>query len=197
MNLVEISRNSTASVTPRITTVRDEQESGGPDVPRQMRAAGEQVVNSHGVRILSRLKPTSFREVWGAVPVNLLRKEFGTPLLTRVLFNLESEFAVTRRDILGQDYPSETALAAARRFIEDADKHRAFVLEPSSIESFEGDILIYWNTLNRGICLVCPANGTPPKLYREVVENRRAKETELIENVTPRDLTRLIRWILS
>ena len=94
------------------------------------------------------------------------------------------------------DFPSQHALGVARSLLYDVDRIFGLTSSFSDLESFDGDLLLYWRSGNCGIVLICPANGSrSPKIYREVLREGVAFETDLHQDPRASDLAGLINWV--
>ena len=138
-----------------------------------------------------------------AIPIHE-KRDYGpsVPILSapreRILARLESAFAPERRGQLGDDFPTEHALRAVRRLLGEAAGISRINVLPSSIECFEGDVLMHWRFGGRGVSLIGPADaGKKPKLYRETVKGDLAATTSLKDAAAASDLVEWLQWAIA
>ena len=109
--------------------------------------------------------------------------------LTQVETGVESEPA--------EDRPTPFALEAARQLLEDAQRFTANAVAPTSIEGFEGDLILHWEVGARGAALVFPAwADRPVRLYREVLDDGVPVETALQNDPSDMDIAVMMAWLL-
>jgi hypothetical protein len=103
-----------------------------------------------------------------------------------------------RQDItsIGEDFPSKHALGIAKSLCADLDRILPRVVSFSDLEAFEGDLLLHWRSESRSVTLICPADSTRRrKLYREQLDDRLIKETDIAPSPRASDLAREIQWV--
>ncbi len=95
-----------------------------------------------------------------------------------------------------EDRPTHFALEAARQLLEDAQRFTANAVAPSSIEGFEGDLILHWEVGDRGFALVFPAWADKPvRLYREVLADGVPVETSLRDDPSDMDVAEMMAWL--
>jgi hypothetical protein len=119
-------------------------------------------------------------------------------LRERILDRLENAFAPEYQTQFGDDFPTEHALRSVKRLLGEAAGISRTNAPPSSIECFEGDVLMHWRFADRGISLISPADPAKrPKLYRETVKGDLAAITELKEGASSSDLVEWLQWVIA
>jgi hypothetical protein len=95
-----------------------------------------------------------------------------------------------------QDIPSSRAQETAKRLLSEAQLKRPIYVIASAVEASEGDLLIHWDTAIKSVVLICPASAAKPaQVYTEVLDGRRAVQSEMIE-ASPQTLSDALAWVL-
>jgi hypothetical protein len=107
-------------------------------------------------------------------------------------------------DLSGEPFGCEDAATiyakqTADSIISEFAKRQIISIHPSSIEQFEGDILIRWHLADKTMMLVCPAEeGQQAILYREIsASTNEGARTLLKKSATADDLAYGMSWMLS
>ena len=96
------------------------------------------------------------------------------------------------------DAATNNAIDAAQKIVNDASRANILSIAPTSIDQFEGDLLIRWQYSPKTMMLICPAGpGSLPQLYREVADTGNSAKTHLLSGATDSDLVNGMVWLLS
>jgi hypothetical protein len=103
-----------------------------------------------------------------------------------------------RADPDPDDAATEHARRTAEQLLTECTATTASAISPISIDQFEHDLFLRWEANGKGLILTCPAtNNRGPSLYRERIENGRAKSTEMLANASASDLAQSMQWMLE
>lgn len=95
-----------------------------------------------------------------------------------------------------EDRPTPFALESATRLLREAQSLSFNAIAPSSVEGFEGDLILHWELEDRGAALVFPAWANKPvRLYREELAQGIPVQTELQDDPTGSDIVNLMTWL--
>jgi hypothetical protein len=114
-------------------------------------------------------------------------------VLTQLLVRL-SEICNPR--VRSEDTPSPYSCSTAQRILNEANTIAPIVLEPTVVESSEGDLLIHWDTSMKGVVLICPRNQSP-SIYKEILDGVRPTSSQLLTDVSANSLSEALAWVQS
>jgi hypothetical protein len=94
------------------------------------------------------------------------------------------------------EVPTQSACASARLILSGAHQITKIAIEPTAVETSEGDILIHWDLPTRSVVLICPGTGRTPSIYRETLDGVLPSTSELQADATARSLSEALAWVL-
>jgi hypothetical protein len=96
-----------------------------------------------------------------------------------------------------EDVPTVLARDVAKRLLSEAQTIAPIYLMPSTIEGSDRDLLIHWETVSKGVVLICPGGeNREPQIYKETLEGKRASDSEMTV-ASPEVLSAALAWVLQ
>jgi hypothetical protein len=95
-----------------------------------------------------------------------------------------------------EDTPTAHACSTARLLLREAHQIGSLI-QATTVESSEGDLLIHWDVRAKSVVLICPKDDRAPSIYREVLDGNKATSSELTNNVSATSLSDAISWVIQ
>jgi len=119
----------------------------------------------------------------------------GPDALTQTLAHID---ALSDAFLCTEDTPSAHARDMAKRMLSEAQTYGPVYLGATTVEGFEGDLLLHWDTPTRSIVLICPSSSAkPPQIYSETLSGKHSADSNLLKDASPFDLWKSLEWILK
>jgi hypothetical protein len=119
----------------------------------------------------------------------------GPEALARTLAQVDELSNVLLRT---EDTPTAHARDSVKRMLSAAQTYGPIYLGANTVEGFEGDLLIHWDTLTRSVVLISPAIATKAsQVYTETLSGNHPVRSALLKNASPFDLWKSLKWLLN
>jgi hypothetical protein len=97
-----------------------------------------------------------------------------------------------------EDIPTPFAMDTAKQLLQDAQAIAPIYLVPTTIEGSDGDLLIHWDTISKGVVLICPRDGgREPQVYKETLQGNRAASHSEMTLASSENLSAALAWVLQ
>jgi hypothetical protein len=96
-----------------------------------------------------------------------------------------------------EDLPTPQARTQSEAFLDSLFDNSTGLSAPTTIESFEGSLILHWDTENKGVVLTFRAVDGQVGLYWEEIAQKKSFNSQLVRNPTPEEAAVKIEWLLE
>jgi hypothetical protein len=111
-----------------------------------------------------------------------------------ILHNIDVLFRSRQQN---EDTPTQEARTCVEQTLALAGQIAPIPRNSAVVEASEGDILIHWNSLTKGVVLICPKDGQSPSIYRETLNGQVTSWSALKKSASAGDLSDALAWLVQ
>ena len=93
-----------------------------------------------------------------------------------------------------EDRPTGNVVLRLTTLLAESHAHAAIFIGASEVESFEGDLLVHWQSSGKRVTIISPRQEEQPlRLYRKLSTGW----SQLMQDPSPTDVTAALQWSLQ